>query len=126
MNRFYSAAAGGFYLEGIHDIPADAVAVSDEAFAALMDAQAEGQSIVAGADGAPVAVPRAFTPDEVLAQIRAQRDRLLAACDFTQLPDSPLTEAQRAAWAEYRAALRDLPETCAADPAAVVWPQKPA
>jgi len=40
---------------------------------------------------------------------RGKRDLLLKESDWTQLPDSPLNEAQRAAWAAYRQALRDLP-----------------
>ena len=46
-----------------------------------------------------------------LIELRAERDRLLAASDWTQLPDAPLTDSQRAAWRDYRQALRDLPET---------------
>ena len=42
-------------------------------------------------------------------QMRLVRDRLLAASDWTQMPDSPLTDEQRAAWAQYRQALRDAP-----------------
>jgi len=41
------------------------------------------------------------------ANVRAQRDRLLAASDWTQLADAPVDQA---AWATYRQALRDLPE----------------
>lgn len=41
--------------------------------------------------------------------IRKYRDRLLKESDWTQLPDSPLTEDKRKVWAEYRAVLRDLP-----------------
>jgi len=41
--------------------------------------------------------------------MRYQRDRLLAASDWTQMPDSPLTDEQSQAWAEYRQALRDAP-----------------
>jgi len=37
---------------------------------------------------------------------RARRDGKLAACDWTQLPD---TTCDRQAWATYRQALRDLP-----------------
>lgn len=125
LQRYYSAATGGFYLEGIRDIPTDAVAISDDTFATLMDAQAAGREIRPDATGQPTAIARAFSTDEVLAQIRARRDRLLADSDFTQLPDSPLTADQRAAWASYRAALRALPETYAADPAAIVWPAAP-
>lgn len=42
-------------------------------------------------------------------QMRRQRDRLLTASDWTQMPDSPLSDEQRAAWAVYRQALRDAP-----------------
>jgi len=42
------------------------------------------------------------------AQVRAQRDRLLTASDWTQVADAPV---DKAAWATYRQALRDLPET---------------
>ena len=41
------------------------------------------------------------------AGVRAQRDRLLSASDWTQLADAPVDQA---AWATYRQALRDLPE----------------
>lgn len=41
--------------------------------------------------------------------MRAERNRLLAASDWTQMPDSPLTDEQRAEWAVYRQALRDAP-----------------
>jgi hypothetical protein len=46
------------------------------------------------------------TPERAMRQIRAN---LLAASDWTQMPDSPLTDEQRAAWATYRQALRDAP-----------------
>ena len=41
------------------------------------------------------------------AQKRAERDRLLAASDWTQVEDAPV---DKAAWATYRQALRDLPQ----------------
>jgi len=53
--------------------------------------------------------------------VRVERDALLAASDWVMLPDAPLTDAQRAAWREYRQALRDLP--AGPDP---VWPTPPA
>jgi len=52
--------------------------------------------------------------------VRAERSKLLAACDWTQLPDA---SADAAAWATYRQALRDI--TTQADPFAIVWPVKP-
>jgi hypothetical protein len=50
--------------------------------------------------------------------IRAERNKLLAACDWTQLPDAPVNTA---AWAVYRQALRDI--TTQANPFNIVWPE---
>lgn len=52
--------------------------------------------------------------------IRAERNKLLAASDWTQLPDAPVDAA---AWATYRQALRDV--TNQANPFAIVWPESP-
>ena len=38
-----------------------------------------------------------------------KRNGKLRACDWTQIPDSPLTEEKKAEWATYRQTLRDLP-----------------
>lgn len=55
-----------------------------------------------------------YTPSnstiEWAAQIRAERNRRLKASDFAMLPDSPLDENARTAFAEYRQALRDISE----------------
>lgn len=55
------------------------------------------------------------------AQVRAERNRRLAACDWTQLLDAQVDEA---AWATYRQALRDVP-TQAGFPWDVTWPEAP-
>ena len=55
--------------------------------------------------------------------LRAQRDRLLAACDWAVLPDVDPPGGYQA-WATYRQALRDLPGQLG-DPAAVIWPDAP-
>jgi hypothetical protein len=41
--------------------------------------------------------------------VRSERARLLSACDWTQLPDA-LNEEKRKEWAEYRQALRNMPQ----------------
>lgn len=41
--------------------------------------------------------------------VREKRNALLAASDWTQSNDSPLTEQKKQEWAAYRQALRDLP-----------------
>jgi hypothetical protein len=40
-------------------------------------------------------------------ELRQQRQAMLAATDWTQLPDSPLSDDVKAAYASYRQALRD-------------------
>ena len=44
-------------------------------------------------------------------EMRAWRDDLLAESDWTQMPDSPLTDSKKAEWATYRQQLRDFPAT---------------
>lgn len=58
---------------------------------------------------------------EAWRQIRFKRSRLLLKTDWTQVPDAPVDAA---AWATYRAALRDLPQNTE-DPRNVTWPQPP-
>lgn len=45
------------------------------------------------------------------ANLRSDRNEMLMRSDWTQLPNSGLSEAKRAEWETYRQALRDLPET---------------
>ena len=56
--------------------------------------------------------------------VRAERDRRLSECDWTQVADAPLNATAKAAWAAYRQALRDVPQTFAS-PDDVVWPTAP-
>jgi hypothetical protein len=56
--------------------------------------------------------------------LRAKRNQLLAACDWTQLQDAHLSAEKKSAWANYRQALRDLPEEVQ-DLDAVEWPVSP-
>jgi hypothetical protein len=57
------------------------------------------------------------------AQIRSHRGLLLAASDWTQLPDVPLSQELREQWNVYRQALRDV--TLQPDPFNIVWPTPP-
>jgi hypothetical protein len=43
--------------------------------------------------------------------LRSERNEMLMRSDWTQLPNSGLSEAKRTEWETYRQALRDLPET---------------
>ena len=55
--------------------------------------------------------------------IRSQRNTLLYDCDWTQLPDSPLTNEKKQEWSTYRQALRDV--TLQVNPDNIIWPTKP-
>jgi len=63
-----------------------------------------------------------LTLDAAWAAVREKRDFLLAASDYTQLPDVSLPNKE--AWVTYRQALRDI--TTLSDPYNVVWPTPPA
>jgi hypothetical protein len=54
------------------------------------------------------------------AEVRSQRDQLLAGCDYTQVADAP---GDTSAWATYRQALRDVPSQSDVDN--ITWPQEP-
>lgn len=126
MALYFCAAACAFYDSDIYpNIPSTACQITAEAHAALMAAQAEGKMIAANDNGEPIAIDRP-APDaaELADAMRRERNALLAASDFTQVPDSPFTPQQREAWRVYRQALRDLPET-ADDLAAIAWPAAP-
>ena len=49
------------------------------------------------------------------ANLRSDRNEMLMRSDWTQLPNSGLSEAKRTEWETYRQALRDLPETMTED-----------
>jgi hypothetical protein len=51
--------------------------------------------------------------------IRSQRNQILKDTDWTQVADSPV---DKAAWATYRQALRDI--TMQDDPFKITWPVK--
>jgi len=61
--------------------------------------------------------------------VRAVRTKLLTDCDWTQIPDVPLTDEQRKAWQEYRQALRDIPQQLGDQDAIKIddlyWPECP-
>ena len=64
-------------------------------------------------------------------QVRYERDMLLYRCDWTQLPDAPLTSEQLIEATTYRQALRDMTDPIVANPSAYVqiedapWPTPP-
>lgn len=58
---------------------------------------------------------------KIAAQVRQERGVKLATSDWTQVADAPV---DKAAWATYRQALRDI-ATQVGFPLAIVWPTQP-
>lgn len=50
----------------------------------------------------------------VVAEVRRHRSVLLKSSDWTQMPDSPLSDTKKSKWAIYRQQLRDLPDNITA------------
>lgn len=63
------------------------------------------------------------TTPEAIALVRAERNALLDASDWTQLVDVPLAESQVMQWRIYRQELRDLMNGFAWNIS--TWPRKP-
>ena len=61
--------------------------------------------------------------DSAMANIRATRNQLLNACDWTQAVDC--TIAKKTEWATYRQTLRDLPSTITEPRTFSDWPKNP-
>jgi hypothetical protein len=56
--------------------------------------------------------------------IREIRDQLLKNSDWTQMPDTELSEEKKEQWKEYRKSLRSVPSNFRS-PRDVEWPQVP-
>ena len=61
---------------------------------------------------------------EAMFALRQERNRRLAETDWTQVADSALSDEKKTEWAEYRQALRQLPQN-EKTPANPTWPEKP-
>jgi hypothetical protein len=129
----YSKSTGGFYDVAIHGtaIPADAVEITDDLHAALMNAQSDGMRISSDETGGPIAVaPPPLAAEALLARNMGERDSLLrdAATRIAPLQDAvdlsiatPAEDAQLLLWKKYRVALNRL--DLAVMP--VAWPAMP-
>jgi hypothetical protein len=73
-----------------------------------------------------LAVEELIVAVDIPAYIRQVRIHLLKGCDWTQMPDSPLSESKRGEWAVYRQALRDMPDTVTVNTVEeIAWPVRP-
>src|SRR6056297_2262065 len=75
----------------------------------------------AGHKAVPKQAPPEPSVEELTEDARLYRTLYLSRSDWTQLPDAPVDQA---AWAEYRQALRDVPQQ-EGFPDNIVWPTEP-
>lgn len=82
--RYYSASTGGFYSSSVHaEIPKDAVEISKEEHASLLEGQYQGKIIASGNDGRPALQdPPPPTAEQLQAQINAEARAYLASTDW--------------------------------------------
>lgn len=132
---YYAKSTGGFYDLSIHgdNITADAVEITAEQHAALLQGQSEGKIITADENGYPVLVdPPTPTTEQLAAQARTTRDTKLNATTWLvtrhleeqETGTTTLTAQQYADLLAYRRALRDVPQQDGF-PENVEWPDLP-
>ena len=104
----YSKSTGGFYDAAIHgdNIPTDAVEITAEEHAALLEGQSQGKIIYADKNGKPVLKdPPPPTAEELQAQANAEARAYLASTDWyvvrkaetgTEIPADILAKRQAA------------------------------
>ena len=64
------------------------------------------------------------TDEEIASQVRSDRNFLLAESDWTQMPDSALSDSKKKEWIAYRKSLRDIPSQ-SGFPKTITWPDRP-
>ncbi len=113
-------------------IPADAVEITPDLHEQMIQGQMEGQRIVPDANGFPslVEIPP-LTNDQLWASALQIMAPLQANAALMTAAGSPISDAGKAAWTAYAAALTALTTTYKTNPAALfaqpsVWPVAPA
>lgn len=119
----YSPSTNGFYTPEIHGtgIPADAIEITTEQHAALMEGQASGQCITCDENGLPcLCDPPAPSTEALLEKCKVKAKQLLQETDWSQLGDVLIEN--KAAFDAYRSAVRAIYFNPVTEP---VWPERP-
>jgi len=83
MKLYYSKSAGGFYSSDVHaTIPKDAVEITEQEHAALLEDQAAGKVIASDKVGNPVSIS---APLPTQGYVNAQAKALLAQIDLASV-----------------------------------------
>ena len=122
MKRYFSPSTQGFYVDEIQypTLPSDVVEITEDQHNFLVNAINEQAQEVYIDDEGKLSLRNRIIPT-TWTDITRKRNRLLSKSDYTQMPD---WNGDKAAWAVYRQALRDIPQTFET-PNDVVWPTPP-
>ncbi len=96
----------------------EAIPLTREPYTIYTTEWVKGADLIYREEIVTTVVDEAARDEAAATAIRAERDRLLRASDWTQVADAPVDQE---AWALYRQALRDVPEQVGF-PVAVEWP----
>ena len=109
------------------DAKAQALADANEEYSVISESGYEGQLyyIDGSFTNSPSAETEAILYQGNLDDFRIQRNNLLSKSDWTQVPDSPLSESIKTQWQTYRQQLRDMPQADGFDPLNPTWPTSP-
>lgn len=114
----------GFYLEEIHGdrIPSQVIPLTENQWKQALNGHCK---VINGEHTyiEPIPPTQEEINEQILNNIREQRNFLLSECDWTQLSDCKLSEQKKNEWIEYRQALRDFPSLV--DLNNIVYPTKP-
>jgi hypothetical protein len=121
MAIYYSPTTKGFYDTdfGYPSLPQDIIEITKEQHQQFLHGMNMQNKELVLSEGNLVLQDRVVVI--TWEQIRPRRNNLLTSSDYTQMADWP---GDKTAWAAYRQALRDLPQTYT-NAADVVWPSKP-
>lgn len=113
MIVYYSIGQKGFFVEGINEIPKDALSISEEHYEQLKNELAMGKVISYENGSLICSVDPARIGMEQAAEERSWRDIELSRVDneLNKVQDSdPKAQGTVADWREYRRKLRNYPE----------------
>ena len=109
------------------DAKAQALADANEEYSVVSESGYEGQLyyIDGSFTNSASAETEAILYQGNLDDFRVQRNDLLSKSDWTQVPDSPLSDSKKTEWQTYRQALRDMPSQEGFDPLNPTYPTEP-
>lgn len=124
---FYSVTTGGFYAKELRPDylkngtwPDDAIEISHGDELKIREARGRSKQVRYN-NGAWSFVDTPVDEAVAAAAVRAQRDALLASCDYLAMPDYPISDSDSASLRAYRKDLRDV-TLQQGFPSDVVWP----